>query len=79
MLHFAKKFENFWRIHFVQVRRSHNAVVVFAGDGSSVFADKIINSLPRFFDNRDIPFVLHIHERNDMEVAVAGVACDGVF
>ncbi len=63
----------------MQIRRADYAVVVLAGNRAMIFRDQRIDLLPHFFDDLNVFPILHIHERDDVKVAIAGMAGDSVI
>jgi len=51
---------------------------VFAGGGAVVFADEGVDAVGEFVDDGDEVGTGEIHERDDVEIAVADVAGDRV-
>ena len=64
--------------HEGQVRRADDAVVVLGGDGAFVLDDEVVDAFAEFEDDIGRMRILEIHERDDVEIAVAEVAGDGV-
>jgi len=73
-LHLFKNGGDPGAVHFLQIRSSNEAVVVLGGDRTLVSQNQIINFLGQF-----IYYLRHarpgkIHQGNDVEIPVAGVA-----